>query len=348
MKNYAQFINEKELSHYYTFDDLVWKEHFMDGKRSRFKFDNKYEMSVLFGDKYFYSNGIDTYEVAFFTPDGTLDDPKGYLTKDQITDEMIRIQKIKKTERKFTPEDPFGEEDWDVNEASSDVKYNFKVGDYVVCKGHMDAIDFKGEVGVITRVLANNLYTVKFLTKFDTSLYNAYDDPSRCSYNVYIKYLKPCDKKSLKKIKEKEEELNKKKEELRLKHIDIDPYGEEDWDINENVENDTIIDYLKNKIIMYSTKEEMISIARILNGNGFKTYTPLYKMEKERLDYKYYFCDLNGVFVRSMEEFKLRNWEELTLLDLSNLLDKKFKKIENPIDDPYGEEDWGWEELKEN
>ena len=99
------------MRNFKTFDDLVfedwWKSrkhygrHYFEGKQARMDFDNGYGVSVLFGD-HFYSNGIDTYELAvlyggrlyYNTP--VTNDVLGYITKDQVTAAMIEIQKLTK------------------------------------------------------------------------------------------------------------------------------------------------------------------------------------------------------------------------------------------------------------
>lgn len=90
-----------------TFKDLIFKEHVLAKDSSLFKgckqatlnFDNGYGVSVLFG-KRVYSNGIDTYELAvtedmctcYDTP--ITDDVLGYLTKNEVTEAMIKIQEL--------------------------------------------------------------------------------------------------------------------------------------------------------------------------------------------------------------------------------------------------------------
>lgn len=87
-----------------TFKDLVFKSNGTGlGQQAVLEFDNGYGVSVLFGNK-FYSNGIDTYELAVLK-DGFLcydtpitDDVLGYLTKGKITKVMEKIQKLPKDE----------------------------------------------------------------------------------------------------------------------------------------------------------------------------------------------------------------------------------------------------------
>ena len=91
-----------------TFEDLVFEPHAISVNSDRFKnhkqaiidFDNGYSVSVIFGTT-FYSNGIDTYELAALL-DGELcypseigNDVLGNITKEEVTDAMIKIQQLK-------------------------------------------------------------------------------------------------------------------------------------------------------------------------------------------------------------------------------------------------------------
>ena len=92
-----------------TFEDLIFKPHggefryserFRKAKRAIETFENGYGISVLFGEM-FYSNGIDTYELAVlykgkitYNTDIT-DDVMGGLSKDEVTDVMRRVQELK-------------------------------------------------------------------------------------------------------------------------------------------------------------------------------------------------------------------------------------------------------------
>lgn len=107
---------------YKTFKDIVFEKHiasisedlieklketipedsdvFSPMFQSMTKFDNGHYISVIFG-KMFYSNGLDTYE-AMASDD---DEPRGYLTIDELNDFMKEVQdreqrKISKTVQK--------------------------------------------------------------------------------------------------------------------------------------------------------------------------------------------------------------------------------------------------------
>jgi len=93
-----------------TFKDLDFKKHSMaesgieryqNSKQAKKTFDNNYGVSVIFGEC-FYSNGIDTYELAvLFDGDITYnteitDDVLGHLSEDEVSAIMIKVQSIKK------------------------------------------------------------------------------------------------------------------------------------------------------------------------------------------------------------------------------------------------------------
>jgi len=92
-----------------TFDDLIFEPHeiskcgidcYQNCKQAVLNFDNRYGVSVLIGTA-FYSNGVDTYELAALL-DGELcypseigNDVLGNITKEEVTDAMIKIQQLK-------------------------------------------------------------------------------------------------------------------------------------------------------------------------------------------------------------------------------------------------------------
>ncbi len=93
---------------YKTFQDLVFERHriatdslpdYKDAKQAILDFDNGYGISVIIG-RCFYSNGIDTYEVAVMKGDSICystpitDDVMGRLTAEQVTEIMKQIQDI--------------------------------------------------------------------------------------------------------------------------------------------------------------------------------------------------------------------------------------------------------------
>ena len=83
-----------------TFEDLEFKPHTSGyGSRARIDFNNGYGASIVFGNM-FYSNGIDTYELAVMKDgdlcysSGITNDVIGYITKDEVTEYMKQIQEL--------------------------------------------------------------------------------------------------------------------------------------------------------------------------------------------------------------------------------------------------------------
>lgn len=86
-----------------TFEDLEFKKQhypFLGTKEQAIlNFDNGYGVSVLFGES-FYSDGYNTYEMAILKDgnicydSGITEDVLGYITKNEITEYMIKIQQL--------------------------------------------------------------------------------------------------------------------------------------------------------------------------------------------------------------------------------------------------------------
>ena len=72
-----------------------------NSKHAVMEFENGYGVSVIFGEQ-FYSNGIDTYEVAVLK-DGFIcyktyitDNVVAYITEDEVTEIMRKVQELNK------------------------------------------------------------------------------------------------------------------------------------------------------------------------------------------------------------------------------------------------------------
>lgn len=192
----------------------------------------RYEILIKFDEKY-YNN---------FHHGDNFEDPEGksyyvdYNMAHHLDPEEFEKMKKKREElrNKMIDIDPYGEEDWleesKLFESSKmeDVKGNFKIGDRVYCEGYYN-IQFKGETGTILKFWDDGKNLFEILVKFDKHFSNSLtngdnnEDPERKS--AYVKYelvhfLDP----------ERELEIKREKEQIRLRHMDVDPYEEEDWE----------------------------------------------------------------------------------------------------------------------
>jgi len=107
----------------------------------------------------------------------------------------------------------------------------FEIGDYVSCKGRQQSIHFNGECGIVfsKRSEDSSFIDVKFPIKFNNWLHGGNHtliDPDVCVYGLESKLLEHISKEE---YEEYWEELIKKRDELRDRMRDIDPYGEENW-----------------------------------------------------------------------------------------------------------------------
>lgn len=101
------------------------------------------------------------------------------------------------------------------------------IGTRVICsKGKQDTLEMNGIIGTIVDIDPNGRgyldYEYKidlmYMIKLDKTVKDGMKD-----YYVFHDLVKPLDPKIV-------DEIRRKKEELRLKHIDIDPLAEEDWE----------------------------------------------------------------------------------------------------------------------
>jgi hypothetical protein len=87
---------------YKTFKDLEFTptEEFLSGVRSTCHFDNGYGVSVV-RHKFSYGNKLDLFELAIIDKVGDMvystpitDDVLGYLSEDEVSDTMIKVQRL--------------------------------------------------------------------------------------------------------------------------------------------------------------------------------------------------------------------------------------------------------------
>ena len=127
------------------------------------------------------------------------------------------------------------------------------------------------------------------------------------------------------------EKRKRKKEELRLKHLDIDPYGEEDWEVNESVENPELF----GKSIVLKNKKNALH-RKTINGwnieNTLQNIGWWFKIKR---------------IIMGINNYTLVNdgGHNDIFYNLDNFDFKPEPKRIFSKEDPYGEEDWTIESI---
>lgn len=115
--------------------------------------------------------------------------------------------------------------------------------------------------------------------------------------------------------------------------------------------------YVDKLKIHYYSFDEMLAVAIKLEEMGYKLWKPVQNLTELTGNCYYYdgsewLRTISKFDIRNIGRFHIRNGHririEIEAEDFLKMDIKKFKKIENPDIDPYGEEDWGYEEVKEN
>lgn len=105
-----------------------------------------------------------------------------------------------------------------------------------------------------------------------------------------------------------------------------------------------ILQILKDTVILYDSRKEMYDIATTLSNLGFNLYTSLRNLS---FDYKgYFYSKPDDCFIRTNKPSEFSN--QLKCEEFMAILSKKHRKIERPEIDPFGEDDWGYEEVAES
>jgi hypothetical protein len=83
---------------YKTFKDLNFQPHRngMGGRQAIIKFNNGHRMSVVGGGIGVYGDGVTTFEIWRSCDDNV----KGYLTAEEVTEEMVELQDLSSDEPK--------------------------------------------------------------------------------------------------------------------------------------------------------------------------------------------------------------------------------------------------------
>jgi len=135
----------------------------------------------------------------------------------------------------------------------------------------------------------------------------------------------------------------------KIKNPD-DPYGEEDWGWEKIEENNNFVDNIRDYVIGYNNKDEMMSIVEKLYSIGERTWRTAESLSKsKKLIGFFYFHNGDQAWCRTLIEdgYMIKERNKLTYQEFIELLtNKKFIKLKNKEIDPYDEEDWGWKETE--
>ena len=235
----------------------------------------------------------------------------------------------------FSESDPYGEEDW--LDESVNNNYKFEIGDRVIVRQHFDGDVFVNKVGDVV-FKEDDSCLVKFDTRFSDMQHNGnieeyIDNENKCRwfFPTEIELYDPIEIENRKKIKE----------ESRLKMIDIDPYGEEDW-----LEEANFNGQKKKK----KREGDDIQIGdRVITYN--KWIGTVISRNKQGIDALIFHISLDEIIgISSSKELfllgrDLRKLSEEEQEEYSKKQEIKKKEKERLQDlmrdiDPYGEEEW--------
>jgi len=239
----------------------------------------------------------------------------------------------------------------------SNKTHPFQIGDYVICKGEQSQITFKGEIGKIIDIEPRSAL-VKFPNRFHNGLHSGQKDfsgciydPTNCSYYIRFDLLTLVDSEFERKRKD---ELEK----LRLKYQDVDPYGEEEWEMNEGAKLDKVIkivrlDELYDKYKLHINKHKLIEDelskyigSYVLLKIWFSDPQELYNVRDSE------YLMLNSVYSKDSGYYSDCPTVFIDLGDKHGVLHSGFPVNDNLVlyvrepmrvtspEDPYGEEDW--------
>ena len=209
----------------------------------------------------------------------------------------------------------------------------FYIGQRVSAHGKMTAIDFKGQIGVIIG-LSPDAALVKFSTRFSDLLHdgNAHLDPTSCSYYIFFHLLTPIDKGK------------------RILNLEDDPWGEENWGvIKENVENS---DELTNLVIKINNEFEFRTALEFFYLQDYRWPGGVIELDDRYDNDKYIIVEPKKVIISptSEDDYRMKDKKIISFKNFMKIVEKMSKKrrVYKPDIDPWNEENWGWEEIKES
>lgn len=119
-------------------------------------------------------------------------------------------------------------------------------------------------------------------------------------------------------------------------------FNYKNWSVNES--ND--YDHIKEYIIFFKNNDEMVEIAKKLKELGFEVfnYDGIVNGNASH-QYNSFRWTPNKMFSRTITRIIVDDQNHIRYDEFIKINNKKYKRIENPELDPFGEEDWGVEEI---
>lgn len=156
------------------------------------------------------------------------------ISSEEIINMIGDVEKSRFVKIKRLDIDPYDEENWGWKEIKENSKFKLPIGTHVIVKNWYGIERFRNKIGIV--IGYHKSYDDCFLVKFDEIFYpnsvlrlyqhsggNSMEDPTKRSRYFNKAEIEPIDKDMV-------EEIKRKIEERRLKMLDVDPYGEENWE----------------------------------------------------------------------------------------------------------------------
>jgi len=137
----------------------------------------------------------------------------------------------------------------------------------------------------------------------------------------------------------------------KINRPDIDPYGEEDWgykEINESAGADyELAIFVKSEKSYNELMKKLDEQEYLWNGSDRKRPIRI-PYDGQQVIYLTYEHKLLHGSIWGYDKYYKNTIPNIYSNEYVSLPNKKLKKIQNLEIDPYGEEDWGYEEIKES
>jgi len=128
-------------------------------------------------------------------------------------------------------------------------------------------------------------------------------------------------------------------------NLEDDPWSEEDWgweEVNEGIEDH--INFLEDKGVLFKTEKDYVEFLKKMEDLGYVWY-----ITKDKPTSRNYFGSNNNIIGIKQNKGLSNGVYGCGIIPYEYLKHlEKLKKKQNLSDDPWNEEDWGWEEIRES